>query len=195
MQAIKGMVMVLIESEDNNNYVITKKITYIKKFLDPIKPKPVNSLVDTKISKCSNCNPDKCCCLKLPCYYLPCDFGGNLNDPDYIRMIIKTGVIGIYPHFLENPRFFLLRPHGKNESNKEITKNNSDNDPCIFLGDTGCILPRELRPTDGLVYICGFRDFPAFAKLKTNDLYDAWEPYQKTLEPLYYECQENKYPL
>ncbi len=153
--------------------------------------KTITSLDEIYSPKCLTC--DACCCRRFPCYCLPCDFGGNLHDPAYIKMVLSVGPIVVSPSFLEKPDFYVLRPRHIKEKNKVINKKPIFSKPCVFLGENGCILPKELRPTEGLLYLCG-RGQSAYEELSIYDIHKAWEPFQPDLEPFYEDCLKGQIP-
>ena len=149
----------------------------------------IKDLKELSFGKCMHCEGP--CCKKIPCTYLPSDFGGNLKDQNYIELILESGLVSISKSFLDNPDFLSLRPRNIWEKDKVIGKHIPVlKNRCIFLGAEGCILPREYRPTDGLLYNCKMRD-----KLLVHEVRKRWEPYQDTLKDIYEEYQHKYIPL
>lgn len=179
---------------DYNNDVIEQKLAFINDYYPYWHHGHViKDLKELSFGKCNGCKGS--CCKKNSCYYLASDFGGNLNDQDYVRLILNGGLVSVsrsyFYRFSEKSDFLLLRPRHVLEKDKVIGKRIPlIRNLCIFLGQDGCILPRELRPTDGLIYKCKPKE-----KLLVYEIEKSWEPYQDTLKDMYEEYQDKHIPL
>lgn len=98
------------------------------------------------------CTPEKCkgcgnCCHTCPCVFSPNDFL-DINDYSYMENIFNTGIVCISP----TPRGYLVvRPRGITDE-KTVSSAQTSYNPCLLLGDNGCLLPPEYRPSSGLLF-------------------------------------------
>ena len=129
-----------------------KKIKLIKKILEN-KKEDINSIV--KPDLCSNCKG--ACCNDYPCPYSPNEFI-DINDLDYMRSILDTGLV-VIEYFDSIDRFFddskpnlYIRPRGikdKKIVNEEIFYYENS---CL-LNDNGCYFDHVYRPIGGLLLV------------------------------------------
>ena len=104
------------------------------------------------------CTPSLCgtcgaCCETFPCVFAPTDFL-NLKDLEYMRGILNTGILCITK---SQNGTIMLRPRGQGDVSivsllSEIDYNYAGNNRCILRSPTGCILPPEYRPSQGLLH-------------------------------------------
>jgi len=172
-----------------NKVIIEQKLAYINMYY-PYWHNGIiiKNLEELSVESCNNCS--ETCCERFPCTFLPSDFGGNLNDKNYVKLILKSGLVSVSRLFQEKTVSFVLRPRHIWEKSK--VKGNYIpliHNRCILLSHDGCILPRELRPTEGLLYNCKMND-----KLLIYEIEKSWRPYQETLKEIYKEYK-NKYLL
>lgn len=133
---------------------------------------------------CTHC--DKCCCEHFPCKYSPYDFL-DITNFDYMCGILDTGLLCISESI--NTKELIIRPRGINDSDSIVSLTASfpfwiSRNPCLLLSSTGCMLPPEFRPSEGLLYIPkSTRDHISLYSEK--DLEKDYEQYQDALKALY----------
>ncbi len=142
--------------------------------------------LDISKTFCSDKLCQKCgaCCKSGPCVFSPNDFL-KIKSVRYMKGILNTGLIGL---FYYGNGSIILRPRGLGNdpyiaSNiQHINYRESYKNPCILLGENGCMLPDEYRPTEGLLYFEIDRDLYEHIKLYSQrDYLEEYEQYKDYL--------------
>ena len=130
---------------------------------------------------------DKCkgeCCQNSPCVMSPNEFV-NINDMDYMKNVLDTGVLTIAP-CNEGCNFYVIRPRGVKDLDTIVTGFVEYNNSCILQGENGCVLEPLFRPTGGLLLI----PKEQYGEIKCVQHYsdfktiEDWKKHQKVLKEL-----------
>ena len=139
------------------------------------------SYEDFLIPKCQHCMTP--CCKDIPCSFAPWDLL-YLKNPMYLKALLDTNLVTI-AYVLGN---YIIRPSRCDEKDRIVGYNNRnrlnpqlEDSRCVLHDEkTGCMLAKELRPSDGLLFSCQHEDILTFPELLA-----LWEPYNPLLEHLY----------
>lgn len=93
--------------------------------------------------RCKNCGQ---CCDTYPCIFSPYDFL-DITDRSYMESIFHTGLVAISQ---TDNGVLVVRPRGAADEKTVVSLQTSHN-PCLMLGENGCLLPPEYRPSNGLL--------------------------------------------
>ena len=141
----------------------------------------------SKILNNESCNKCKgCCCKNCPCGYSPREFT-NLNDIDYMKDILDSGILCIDELILPFTKPLLsIRIRGRSDNNIFMSNNFNYNE-CILLGKNGCRLNKDERPIEGLLLFPKDNAFGlgvCYSMYDYNTKIEDWEKYQKSLKKL-----------
>ncbi|MDR1969860.1 MAG: hypothetical protein LBQ11_00730 [Candidatus Nomurabacteria bacterium] len=104
-------------------------------------------------SLCEMCGGE--CCKWSPCAYVPSDLGLDplsSTEEDLRRIMEKNEII-----IQVTSGIAFMRPRGKRDRDKDVRRSLTEHallkNRCVFLGDDGCRLSNNKRPTTGRLYI------------------------------------------
>ena len=133
--------------------------------------------------RCAKCKGD--CCKHFPCAFAPEEFL-NLQDKDYIRSLLETGLIIISPR---KKHILYIRPRGIYDPPRMVTNLVTEPNPCALLRENGCILDHSFRPIGGLLTLpfCECEEYYEPKRI-TKD----WSEYANYMNLLAKQC-DNMY--
>lgn len=149
------------------------------------------------------CNPNLCagcrgnCCKGFPCTYAPTDFLSPSENN--FRAILKVGPIVVSRIKADGlDTFYTLRPMSKGDNNRIVNWMNdaylSPSSYCMLLDwKSGCMLPRDYRPTGGLLLTPTSYGRKCKGHFSILEQYYAWENYQELLKELAFEFRKEEF--
>lgn len=142
---------------------------------------------------CATCS--NCCCAVHPCKYSPYDFI-DITDINYMSSILDLGLLCI-SESIDNG-LLLIRPRGYADSDTLVSMfadyKSSFRNPCIMQSQTGCLLSKYHRPTEGLLYI-PFSEYDHVVLYTERKIEKDYYPYQDALRSLYHKYRNVNMPI
>ncbi len=140
----------------------------------------------TNFEICAQCK-GKNCCQYSPCAFSPEEFL-DINNTFYMMELLKTGVIVLSKRLSRGIPIPFIRPRGRHDSHRVITKRTSGNNTCSLLTGNGCLLDSSFRPIEGLLTIPRMID--CFECYGYNQLKRDWEKYEQAMYALMEVCKD-----
>lgn len=144
------------------------------------------------------CTPERCkdcgeCCETFPCTFSPNDFL-DINDLDYMRAILDTGIVCISKISTRNN--YVLRVHGYADYPYVVSLTydsilGNGYNPCLLNSKVGCLLPADYRPSEGLLYY-RLENGEHLSMYNKYDFAKDYDSCQEVLEVLYREYRQRE---
>lgn len=175
-----------VEKKKNNLISIVNKYNNRLRENDPDYFAVDENNLDIGKTFCSDelCRKCGACCKYSPCVFSPNDFL-EIKNVTYMKGILDTGLIGLF--FYGNGHI-ILRPRGLGNdpyiaSNiQHVSYEKKYLNPCVLLGENGCMLPDEYRPSEGLLHYEVDHDLYQHVEMYSQkDYLEDYEQYKKYL--------------
>lgn len=143
--------------------------------------------IEKSLCRQSQCQYCGSCCQTFPCVFAPTDFL-DIENMDYMRDILNTGLLCLSKVY--NGTTTIIRPRGIGDLGivsflDEIKYTYDGANPCILHSSSGCLLPSEYRPSQGLLYIP--TTYSHIRMYTDEDIEKEYGAYQEVLFDLFVE--------
>lgn len=177
------------------NKYLKRKLSGINYLLGERYKEPTVSSLNAlcKPSICKDCK-DKCC--RFPCSFAPTDF--LCPGEDTFKALLRVGPIVISKNIIKDlGPFYSLRPMSRGDEGRIVSNTiasyNNPASSCLLINwKSGCMLPKEYRPTGGLLLLPS-EEHKCVGFFPVSEEYYAWLNYQELLKKLAHQFKNDRF--